>query len=239
MSTPISYLELCKRFVRDLGINAGTFSAVTSAGQVEAMVAGFIRDSDLYIQDLWFDWDFLWETATANVTAGDKKIDRASDMASLNVGSVVINRGTATGFPLEFMPWPQFSRTYRTSAAVVSDTPQHFSTRPDPSLAISIETEWASSDPVYYYEYWKDPVPMTADDSISAITKYGEESHRLIMARAKLMWAERENVPEVMNSAAAEYEDLLPRLEAMAHGQQRRQEYMLGPAGEPLVIVTP
>ena len=239
MSTPITYLEQCKRFVRDLGINGGTFRAVTSTALIEAAVAGWIRDSDLYIQQLWVDWDFLWKTKTATVVISANTIPRESDLAHLDMDSLWLDYGLATALKPEFMEWEEFRKLHRSGVAITNDSPSHFSLQPDVAAAIQVSTTWAASTRTYYYEYWKDPVPMAADGDVSAITKYGEEMHRLIMARAKIMWAERENASEVTNSAAAEYEDLLPRLESMAHGQKRRQEYSLGSAGQPLVIVTP
>ena len=52
---------------------------------------------------------------------------------------------------------------------------------------------------------------MTADGDISAIPP---RFHKIIIARAKMYYAENEDAPEIMAGSLAEFEDLLDKLEA-------------------------
>ena len=60
-------------------------------------------------------------------------------------------------------------------------------------------------------EYFKVPTDLAVDSDTSLIpTRF----HRIIIARAKLYYAENEDAPEIMSGSLAEFEDLLDKLEA-------------------------
>ena len=70
-------------------------------------------------------------------------------------------------------------------------------------------------------DYWKTPTLMAANATVSPIP---EQYHRIIVARAKSMWAEREEAPDILIASSAEYADLLDKLESsQLPGQKARR----------------
>ena len=63
---------------------------------------------------------------------------------------------------------------------------------------------------------------MTADADISAIPP---RFHKIIIARAKMYYAENEDAPEIMAGALAEFEDLLDKLEADQLPSQKNRRF--------------
>ena len=62
---------------------------------------------------------------------------------------------------------------------------------------------------------------MAANATVSPIP---EQYHRIIVARAKTMWAEREEAPDILIASSAEYADLLDKLESsQLPGQKARR----------------
>ena len=90
-----------------------------------------------------------------------------------------------------------------------------------PDLSLRLQSP---PDDVYSLtgDYWKRPAKMTANGDTSPIP---EEYERIIVARAKIMYAESEGAPEVLASAQIEFDDLLDKLEAkyLPGGQRSRR----------------
>ena len=59
---------------------------------------------------------------------------------------------------------------------------------------------------------------MSANTDSSSIPS---QYHRIIVSRAKTMWAEREEAPEILLASSAEYSDILDKLEAQSLPDQR------------------
>ena len=60
-------------------------------------------------------------------------------------------------------------------------------------------------------DYWVKAEHLDADSEISIIP---EEYHRIILVRAKMIYAEREDAPEIMAGSSAEFHNLLTNMEA-------------------------
>jgi len=79
-------------------------------------------------------------------------------------------------------------------------------------------------------EYWRTPVVMstilagetTADSNTSAIPA---RFHKIIIARAKMFYAENEDAPEIMVGSLSEFEDLLNQLEADQLPSQKNRRF--------------
>ena len=86
-------------------------------------------------------------------------------------------------------------------------------------------------------DYWKTPAALTANTDIPDIPA---QYHRAVVARAKTMWAEREEAPEILLSASAEYQDLLDKLESHSlSGQEGRRMAGGTTSGSSLSAVVP
>ncbi len=206
----VTYLGLCQAFVEDVGINAGQFSAVTSTNILEAKVARWIRSADLWIQDELISWPWLWRQVSGTLASGSATIARPTDLKEIVKDSLVFDKGLTTAQRCQFMPWPHFRNLYEFSAKIDETYPSYFSVSPDATASFVLSSTPDDSTITYDFEYYRTPVPMENDASVPAMGVYGEqETQRVIIARAKIMYGASENAPEIQAEGAAEYEDYI------------------------------
>lgn len=199
----MNFRELCQDVVKELGISGGIGPSTVSAQTGEfANVVRWVADSCLWIDNLWRDWKYLWVeyetvmTGQSLAIAGAREIDR---------GSLWLNFGTANARQLEWIEWI-LMREIR-ARAPLTGTPVSFSV--DPSGTIFLDRP--VSGQAIHLEYWKRPTRLTNDlDEPDLPSEY----HRLIVARAAVMYGNREAAPEVISGMEAEYTDLLEKLQS-------------------------
>ena len=80
--------------------------------------------------------------------------------------------------------------------------------KPDGTLVTSVIADTTYD---FYGRGWKEPVRLTADDDVPAIP---ESYDRIIIARAAIYYADKEDAPEILEGANAEYIDLLDKLQS-------------------------
>lgn len=234
----ITFQQMCAQFARRAGVNGQAFSSVLSTDRTEVMITEFVREADLYIQGLYLDWAFLWAEVSGTLTAASDEMPRASLLNVIDVNSVVLQKGTATNHRVDFMPWKgQFFEQYELGVKQTSDTPSHFSEKPSLQGAFILSTK-AETAVSYYYEYFKTPQGMSGDSDVSDIVLYDTELGNIIVSKALMDYCGKVSNPEVMQVAAAQYEDLLPRLEAKAGGEITRREYMRGGHADEMLVVS-
>ena len=222
-----TYLVLCQDMARDVGIPGTGPSAVDAStlSEEENAVVRYIAQADQDIQSRWSDWDFLWSTATMTTITSTATLASTNtspggfptDLGNWKLGSVVWDPTSESYQILEYEPWNEYRENYK-YGTVDSDIPEVFSVHPDntldfyptPSSATTVEAE-----------YWATPTVLAADADVSAIPP---RFHKIIIARAKMYYAENEDAPEIMAGSLAEFEDLLDKLEAdQLPGQKNRR----------------
>ena len=72
------------------------------------------------------------------------------------------------------------------------------------------------------FEYFATPTALAADSDVSAIPP---RFHKIIIARAKIYYAENEDAPEILSGALTEFEDLLDKLEADQLPSQKNRRF--------------
>tara|TARA_R110002020_G_scaffold475930_1_gene714605 strand:+ start:1606 stop:2310 length:705 start_codon:yes stop_codon:yes gene_type:complete len=218
---------------RDVGIPGTGPSSVTAStlSEEENAVVRYVKQADQDIQSRWFDWDFLWDTATMTTITGTATLSTTntgtvtgtggsfpSDLGNWNLGSVVWDPTSESYQILEYEPWNEYRENYK-YGTVDSDIPEVFSVQPNNSLDFY---PTPSSATVVKAEYWKVPVVLSDDADISAIPP---RFHKIIIARAKMYYAENEDAPEIMAGSLAEFEDLLDKLEADQLPRQKNRRF--------------
>ena len=214
-----TYLQLCQDMARDIGIPGSGPSSVTSTSlsEEENAVVRHIKNADLDIQSRWFDWMFLWKEATMTSSSGTSTLTSPSDIGNWNVDLVVWDKGTDNNLQLEYMPWGEYFEMYKMGVSDDND-PEVFSVKPN--NVIDLYPTPISNTSVYA-QYWLIPTELAADSDVSAIPA---RFHRIIIARAKVYYAENEDAPEVLSGSLAEFEDLLDKLESdQLPGQKNRR----------------
>jgi hypothetical protein len=221
----VNYLSLCQDFVSQFGLAGGTgpTTVVNQTGEL-ANVVRWIRDAELYLNNLWVDWRFLWLPYTGTIAAA-ASVPSAVTQPGVRVRLWETHKlKIRVASPLEpswstlaFLPRSQFERLYDPDVSTPG-RPEAFTVMPDNTIQFD-----KSADVIYDVKgsYFRSPEPMTENEHLPLMPA---EYHRLILVRACIMYADREDAPELVNGATAEYPDLLEKLEAsQLEGQLNRR----------------
>lgn len=223
-----TFLQLCSVTAQECGVANIDFADVQNASGLHARIVNWVAQADLETQSRWFNWDFMHvDDWYADTMAGTKDVAAPSDIGVWDTESFYLDYSTATYSSLRVMDY----RTWRSSlrnGVKTNGKPSFVVIRPNQSLILE-----SPPDDVYRLtaDYWMRPVKMTLKDDTSLIP---EEYERIIIARAKIFYAEYDAAGEILAGASVEYDDLLDKLEAkyLPDSVQRR---LLG--GEQITVM--
>ena len=234
-----TYLVLCQDMARDVGIpGTGPSTTVTTTlSEEETSVVRYVNQADQDIQSRWFDWDFLWTEGSISCINGTATLTSANTgfpgsatayppLGNWKLDSIVWDKTSDDYLELDYMGWNEYRTMYK-YGTVDSDVPEVFSVRPNGDLDL-YPTPNATT--AVAAEYWRTPIVLsdvvagetTANGNISAIPP---RFHKIIIARAKMYYAENEDAPEIMAGALAEFEDLLDKLESDQLPRQKNRRF--------------
>jgi len=215
-----TYLVLCQDMARDVGIPGTGPSSVdaTTLSEEENAVVRYIAQADQDIQSRWFDWDFLWAQVDITASSGAATLVSPTTLGNWKLDSVVWDKASEDYQILEYMEWNEYRDSYK-YGTIDSDIPEVFSVRPDNVIDLY---PTPNSSTAVSTEYWTIPTVLSSDGDISAIPP---RFHKIIIARAKMYYAENEDAPEIMAGALAEFEDLLDKLEADQLPRQKNRRF--------------
>lgn len=210
------FLDLCKSVVRDLGVAGGTLNSVTGQlNQEQLRIIDWVARADLYIQNLWVDWKFLWYADdSVLVQAGTDVLTPtlppwADNLQTVEEGSLWLAAGTATARRIGFMEWDQFRELFQRKLKSTQAVPVAWSRDPAGRMLLSHKTQATLTFSLDYHCIGK---RMAGNDDTSPVPNNFDQ---LICEKAKMYYAERENAPEIMSGAVAEYTDSLEKMEAV------------------------
>jgi len=220
-----TYLVLCQDMARDIGIPGTGPSSVTATtlSEEENAVVRYIANADLDIQSRWFNWDFLWTEATISAISGTSTLTSSNTgfptaLGNWKLDSAVWNKSADTYQVLEYMEWDKYRYEYK-YGSVASDTPEVFTVKPDNNIDLYPTPDATTA---ISFEYFATPTALAADSDVSAIPP---RFHKIIIARAKIYYAENEDAPEILSGALTEFEDLLDKLEADQLPSQKNRRF--------------
>lgn len=203
-----TFLQLCQETRRECGISGTGPAAVTNQTGLLEKVVSWVADSDVETQGRWFDWDFLHvSTWSHNTIVGTATVAAPSDLGVWDRESFYLDYSTADHKKLGLIDYKVWRETMR-QGVKTNQQPDSVIILPDNSLRLE-----APPDDVYSLtaDYWKRPYKMAVNIDVSPIP---EEYERIIVARAKIFYAEDQGAPEVLMSAQIEFDDLLDKLES-------------------------
>lgn len=210
-----TFLELCKDIVADLGVAGGVLQSTQGLTQQELIrVCGWVARADLYLQNLWTQWNFLWvNDAAVSAQAGtDFCITSppawAANIQSYDLDSLWINAGTAAAQRVVHMDWNNFYLMYQVLPKATRAVPNFFSVDPSGKIWLS---EFVSANTTFSLSYYVVGKRMQADGDTSPIPANFDT---IITERAKIIYAGREDAPEILVSASAEYTEQLDKMQA-------------------------
>ena len=174
-----TYLVLCQDMARDIGIPGTGPSDITPTVEEEKDVVRYIKDADLDIQRMWFNWDFLWTEYSTSTAVDSSVITSPSDLAQWNIDSVVYAPTADNWQPLSYVGWKEYREDYK-YGTIATGTPEFFSIKPD-----NVMDMYTTPDAVTTLtaEYWAVPTELTTAAQVSVIPAW---FHRIIICRAKI-----------------------------------------------------
>jgi len=216
----MTYLELCQTVRQEVGVSGtGPSTVLNQEGQLKVIV-DFVAEADYQIQSLWHDWNFLWAQYSSTLSTGTRgpATGKPTDFSNWDMRSFFLDYTTDDSINLSPLSYVDWRSDFRQGVATNS-SPTYFVIQPDENVIVEPPPDKAYTITA---DYWKTPTRLAANADESAIpTQY----HRIIVARAKTMWAEREEAPEILLASVAEYQDLLDKLESQSLPGQRNRRF--------------
>lgn len=202
-----TFLQLCNTTLNECGISGGDLTTVVGVTGMRKLLVGWVAQADLEVQSLWFDWDFLWKQFSTSTVIGTAAVSAPSDIGVWDADSFWLDYTTATNKPLKALEYKTWRNTLR-QGVQTNQKPDFVVIKPDQSLILH-----SPPDAIYTLtaDYWIKPAKMTTDSATSPIP---EEYERIIVARAKIFYAEYEAAAEVLQSGQQESQIILDKLEA-------------------------
>ena len=203
----MNYLELCQKVRRECGVQGNGPTTVTNQTGILQKIVDWVADADEEIQSRWFDWNFLWASVSGNTTVGLATYTKPSDLASWDPQSFYLDYTLATYSKLSQLNYQLWRDNYR-NGVKTNARPSYFVIKPNGDIILE-----APPDDVYSLTSngWKIATRMSANTSTTSIPA---RFQRVIIARAKMFFAEDQNAPEIMESSIREYNELMDKLEA-------------------------
>lgn len=214
----MNFLELCQTVRQEVGISGtGPSTVLGQEGQLKAIV-DFVVQSEYQINGLWKDWDFLWSQYSTTLATGvaEPALPKPADFGTWDLRSFYLDYTTDNWHRLQVIDYVDWRDTLR-QGVQDNSTPSYVVVRPTGDLLVHPLPDQAHTITA---DYWRVGTKLEANLDVPAIPV---QYHRAVIARAKTMWAEREEAPEILLAASAEYQDVLDKLESQSLPEQRRR----------------
>ena len=206
-----TYLDIAKEVVRETGLAGGdpeTLETVEDqAGDLLDAVT-WTRDACTQIDNLWFTWQYLWrEHSIAFAAAQGQTPPSPTDylVRRWDRTTFWLNKLVSGSRKLRYEGWPQFRER---AGAAGSGRPSVITVRPDNTLRTD---KVPNASFTFSAECYKRPTILTLDDDEPDMPL---EFRRIIVCRAKILYADQRDAPEILEGAQTEYTDILDKLQS-------------------------
>lgn len=214
----MTLLDLVNRLRIESGASGGTLTTLASPTKEVERMTNWIIQSDLEIQELHHDWNFLRAEVEFDTVAGDWSYTPVTDITAitkfaqwktddLRVYLKSAGYGSETHLG-EAMAYDAFRSYWRFNMRRSTQSrPVSWAVAPDHSLVLG-----PVPNDVYTVvgEYFKEPTLMSADTDTSAIpSRY----QMVIVYRAMMKYAPYEAAGEIYQAGKDEYRKMLEALE--------------------------
>lgn len=211
-----NFLALCSEVVSDLGVAGGSLSTtlVAQLATEQQRIVNWVARADLQVQNLWTDWTFLWyldKNVTCAANTDFAVLDppsNAEQVDRLDNDTFYVNYGTSSAMKLTWMDWEKFYNIYQIRPKATGLYPTFYSRDPTGTVWFDRILTQATT---FALAYWYTGNAMVNPTDVSPIPY---KFDRIIVERAKILYAQRENAPEIMAGSTAEYTDLLDKMQA-------------------------
>lgn len=207
----MNYLQLCQDLVSELGLAGGQGpSSVTGQRGELKNVTRWIAQSCLWIDNLWTDWKYHWCEYSGQLPANITIPTAAQFLVGRwDRESLWVDKNSTVPQRLRFMEWREYRSIHEVGAAIaLRSRPNTFTVRPDATLRC-YPTD--TTPHTVTGEFWRQPFMLVNDTDVPLMPP---QHHRVIVARAAIMYGNREDAPEIIAGFEAEYTDGLEKLQS-------------------------
>lgn len=196
-----TFLELVQELHDDVGAaGVAPSSVVSQTGEARRLVR-YIRRAEGYIVKLWTRWRFMRGTYSQTTTASSGTLSKPSDCKQWDLETFMLDNE-----PIEAVYYYTVRGEYYDTS--VEDQPSRIIIMPNGDLRLDPVPD--ASTYTITADYYKTHTPMTANGDTSPIPA---EFHDVIRARAKILYANFEDAPEIKAQGIEILDEMLPRLE--------------------------
>lgn len=201
-----TFLQLCQTVRQECGLSGTGPVAVSGQSGMDAKVVSWTREAIVEVEGLWNDWDFLWSQFSTSTSIGEDDVAAPANIGMWDKDSFYLDQSLATYKKLTPVEYTKWRNTMR-NGVIVNQTPDFVIVLPDQNLKLhnppaAVHTLTA--------DYWKKPARLTANSETASIP---EEYERIIIARAKMSYAEHDGVMDILGPSQIEFDVLLDKLE--------------------------
>lgn len=218
----MNFKELVSTLAREGGVSGGgSISTVASPTGETARLVGWIRQANIDICKLWFDWKFLWQDFGIATEAGKADYAAPLEWHWWDRDKAYLDGQPMKQAVIEYELWDGYSDQS-------TGKPNRIILMPDGGLKLL-----PTPDGIYNLSmpFYKKPQVLANDTDIPIIP---EQFHDVIWMRALLKYAYYEAAPEVLERVGTEYPDLLGQLES--HQLPNRYRNQLAQDDDPIVV---
>lgn len=203
-----TYLDLVKRAWLNMGLSGSPPPDVTKAQGMHKRACEWVREADLHIQQLHYNWVFRWKFKQSRLKVGQAEYDLdelgVSDFSHLiqpSIGDDASPVAAVKWAPMYLMPFDPLSVYNSGKPNRLCFTPARkwaFNAIPDKNY-------WVS------FEYYRTPKELTGNFDVPLIP---DEWQHVIIHRAKMLYALYDESATDLTEAKMEYESTLVRMES-------------------------
>lgn len=210
---PRDLQNLCIETIDEYGIGGGSTGFDVSTTDVQhKRLLNFMIAAEIYINNLHTDWRYLWVDWTgptlvaASSTITLPVVATKGEVNQWLKEAMWLDRATANPYHLTHVPWKDFRDKFLADTIQTAD-PEFYSIAPDGTIYLDSKTK---STHTPSGEFYRRSGELSADDDDPLIPS---NHRRIIQVKAIINYAIREDAPEILSGEAAEYSDLLEKLE--------------------------
>ena len=202
-----TFLQLCEQLREEVGVQ-GTISSVSGQTGMHLRLINYIIKADKKIQRRKANWKFLWAEWEQEITVETGgEISPPAGLSMFDQTSFWLDAGTSDAVQLQYVDYKEW-RDFHRHPYSETDPPTYVAIKPNGKLAILPAPD---GDYTLTADYWRAPVPLVNQNQVSLIP---EQFHDLIVAQAKIYFAEKSHDSGLYQSAYVEHEDTYREMEA-------------------------
>ncbi len=213
--------NLCIETIDEYGIGGGSSGFdVSTVNEQHKRILNWMIAADMYVDNLLTDWRYLWVDwpgTTLAAASSEITIPVVGTYGAVNQwlrDSLWLDRETANPLHLSYMDWKTFRETFRSDTIQTAD-PEFYSIAPDGVIYLETKTRISHTPSGEFYRRTTE-LALDSDEPLMP-----SNHRRIIQMKTMINYAAREDAPEIMVEASAEYDDLLDALKrAEAPGQR-------------------